>query len=182
MEQSEGKKRLAVLTVLLALAVSLLLTGCKSGTGESVDWDNLKDIAGTIWYAGDTRIEFDDQGNFTWDDDASNLEENYMTGTYTLYWREDALNYITEELDKGYTREGIKKVTDNNRDLKEENFIALVLHVEKINWDEETTKRNQRTLNTIVDGDINTYGYFILKNQYMYVVNVESGDYYKFRH
>lgn len=122
-------KRLAA-SLSAIIVLGGLLSGCIRLSPNQKKEINVR-LKDTEWITSpdSSVLVFEDKHNFRFyrDDDAR--DDNYYEGEYDFYTGDDAVEYITEDLeDYGLTEKEIDRFIDDEQPL--ENFVCLVLHNE----------------------------------------------------
>lgn len=82
-------------------------------------------------------FENDEDFKFSESDDK---DADYFEGTYDIYTGEDAVDYMTDDLESyGVTKDELQRLFDNNEEYDVANFICLVLHCDACYIDNENT-------------------------------------------
>lgn len=131
-------KRLAAsLSAILVLGV--LLSGCIRLSPNQKKEINYK-LKDTEWITSPdpSVLVFEDKQNFCFYRDDDVRDDNYFEGEYDFYIGDDAVDYITEDLEEyGLTKKEINRFIDDDQPL--ENFVCLVLHNQSCIVDGEET-------------------------------------------
>lgn len=90
-------------------------------------------FAGYSYVCGDGSVcYFEEDGTFIWYQSDDNHDDNYYEGTYDVYYGEDAIEFVTEDLaEYSVTEDELDDYFDRNSDsefYQESNFCSLVLH------------------------------------------------------
>ncbi len=129
-------KRLALpLSVILVLG--FLLSGCFSTSSDKKDKKKVR-LDDTEWVSNPdlSCLSFEDDGEFRFYRDDDVRDDNYFEGEYDFYIGEDAIEYVTDDLEEyGLTKKEIDRFTEEEE--TRENFVCLVLHNESIIVDGE---------------------------------------------
>lgn len=150
----------------------------RSGRSGSDD-DSLSksDITGIDWINDEdgSYLVFGRGNSFKYYMTADDLDNNYYEGTYELYLGEDAIEFISEDLEEyGVTEEEIEDLIDMNREYTEENVILLYLHYDA---------RMQDGVDTLGDVRDAPFCGFVITNHgdlNLDLTNMNSANYYYF--
>ena len=123
----------------------------------------------------DSFLVFDNSRTFHYYREYDNQDGDYYTGTYEIYVGEDAMEYITEDLEEyGVTEEEINDFIDRNEEYTLDNLICIVLYNESCIVDGEET----------FDHTVMTpyFGYYLVEGDAvgLDIANMNAAEYYMF--
>ncbi len=128
------------------------------------------DIRGYSWTGDDqSTLYLNKDKTYTWYKDDSNHKDNFYIGTYEFYTGNNAIIYIADNLKEyGITEEEQKNLIRNSG-YKLKDYYLIILNCSKAVMDgvEQTT-----TTNTVY-----YYGFYKEKQQYLDLVNMNTGNY-----
>jgi len=134
----------------------------------------IDEVSGYTWVEkSDSLLQLNSLGSFRYYKDKNDLTDYYYTGTYEVYVGQDAIEYITEDLQKyGVTKQEIQDLLDRNPGYySEEQLYCIVLN-------NQTCMINGT--NTMTTPVTTPYYGFMLKSGTLSLVNMNSATRYSF--
>jgi hypothetical protein len=147
---------------------------------ESVDEEDSSSISTLLndFSLDDTAWKTDDNSYMVYENnedfkyyESEDNDGSYFEGTYDIYKGEEAVDYVTEDLDSfGVTADELQRIFDPNGDYDVKNFVCLVFHNEACYVDHEIYPGKP--------SDRPYYGWLIEKdsNLYLDIVDMKSGS------
>lgn len=155
----------------VGLAIIIVLFVIISGLSFGSEGSSL--IANTRWVADDNSEVIFSIDRIDWYKDASVHTDNYYSGKYKFYIGEEAVEYITEELeDYGVTESELESLFSRNEKYNESNFVVF-----DIRYDEFIMNGKSQTISRPL---VPWYGFILEDNTVLDVVNMNTAAYYKF--
>lgn len=131
-------------------------------------------ISGKTWEEDDgSLLVLNKDNTFKYYRDKDDLTNYYYEGTYKVYCGEDAVEYISEDLeDYGVTEKEQRDIFDRNEEYNVDNYYCLVLNNKTCMIDGE---------NTMEEPVMTPYfGFYLEKYDALDIANMNTGTYYWF--
>lgn len=131
-------------------------------------------VVGTNWISNDdSYIMFNDDGTFEWYQNKDDLTNSYYAGTYEFYTGQEALNYITQDLEQyGITDDEMRDIFENSSSYSLDIFVCLVLNNEELIVDGQNTLEAP----TVTP----CYGFYFEDEEYLDIANMNTATYWGF--
>ena len=148
-------------------------TSEQAEAGSNASFDNGL-VAGTSWMAPDNScMMFFDESEYAWYQDKTKTDDNYYAGGYRFYIGEDALEYITVDLEEyGVTREEMLAIIENSELYTLDTFVCMTADNTSFMLDGEEKLADPES--------ISYFGFILEDGTYLYVANMNTGNYYEF--